>query len=314
VTDVALIPAFVNPESGNSEKAREALASSGRFDIREIQPARLGEEIREAVRAGAKRILVAGGDGSICTGAGAICGSEVELAVLPAGTLNHFAIDNGIPTDLAEAAIVGAGTATVTVDVGYAGDRVFLNTSSIGAYVTFVRLRDRLEKRFGYRFASLIAMIRIFVMMPTIGVQIEVDGIAQTYRTPLVFIGVGERELQLPTFGSRVKGGKRGLQVFVLRGRKRARLFVMALAAVARGVETVRRMPELDAFLVDHCTIDMKRRGTVVAFDGETELMTLPLEYRIERDSLRIVVPEPTSRVAGAPPPGSRVLEYRDDN
>ena len=301
VTDVALIPAFVNPGSGNSEKAREVLASSGRFDIREIQPARLDDEIRKAVNAGAKRILVAGGDGSICTGAGAICGSEVELAVLPVGTLNHFAIDSGIPTDLAEAAKVGAGTATATVDLGFAGDRVFLNTSSIGAYVTFVRLRDRLEKRFGYRLASLIAMIRIFVMMPTIGVQIEVDGVAQTYRTPLVFIGVGERELQLPTLGSRVKGGKRGLHIFVLRGRKRARLFVMALAAVARGVATVRRMPELDAFLVDHCAIDMRRRRATVAFDGETELMVLPLEYRTERDALRIVVPEPSPEVAGAP-------------
>lgn len=303
VTDGSLIPAFVNRGSGNSEKAREALASSGRFDIREVEPSKLEDEIRNAVKAGARRILIAGGDGSICTGAGAICGSEVELAVLPAGTLNHFAIDSGIPTDLAEAAKVGVGTATATVDVGHAGDRVFLNTSSIGAYVIFVRLRDRLEKRFGYRFASLIAMIRIFVMMPTIGVQIEVDGVAQTYRTPLVFIGVGEREVQLPTIGSRVKGGKRGLHVFVLRGRKRARLFVVALAAVARGVATVRRMPELDAFLVDRCTIDMKRRRAMVAFDGETELMTLPLEYRIERDALRIVVPEPTAKVAGAPPP-----------
>jgi diacylglycerol kinase family enzyme len=301
VTDVALIPAFVNPGSGNSQKARGALASSGRFDIREIQPDRLEEDIREVVKAGAKRILVAGGDGSIRAGAGAIRDDDVELAVLPAGTLNHFAIDNGIPTDLAEAAKVGAGTATATVDVGYAGDRIFLNTSSIGAYVTFVRLRDRLEKRFGYRFASLIALIRIFVLMPTIGVQLEVDGASQTYRTPLVFIGVDERELQLPALGSRVKGGKRQLHVFVVRGRKRARIFALAMAAVARGVDTVRRMPELDAFLVDHCTIEMKRRRAMVAFDGETELMTTPLEYRIERDALRIVVPEPVSENSEAP-------------
>jgi diacylglycerol kinase family enzyme len=187
------------------------------------------------------------------------------------------------------------------VDVGYAGDRIFLNTSSIGAYVTFVRLRDRLEKRFGYRFASLIALIRIFVLMPTIGVQLEVDGASQTYRTPLVFIGVDERELQLPALGSRVKGGKRQLHVFVVRGRKRARIFALAMAAVARGVDTVRRMPELDAFLVDHCTIEMKRRRAMVAFDGETELMTTPLEYRIERDALRIVVPEPVSENSEAP-------------
>lgn len=292
MADASLIPAFVNPGSGNSAKAREALASSGRFDIREVEPARLRKEIERAVEAGAKRILVAGGDGSICTGAQAICNKEVELAVLPAGTLNHFAIDSGIPVDLTEAAKVGVGTQTMTVDVGYAGERVFLNTSSIGAYVTFVGLRDRLEKRFGYRIASLIAMARIVAMMPMMAVKLELEGKEQIYRTPLVFVGVGEREFQLPHLGGRVKNGKRGLHVFVVRGRHRARLFVVALAAVARGVKTVRRMPELDAFLVDHCTIDTPRSRILVSFDGETEMMKTPLEYRHERDSLRIVVPE----------------------
>jgi diacylglycerol kinase family enzyme len=281
MADATLIPAFVNPGSGNFEKAREALASSGHFDVREVEPAKLREEIEHAVQAGAKRILVAGGDGSICTGAQAICGKQVELAVLPAGTLNHFAIDSGIPVDLAEAVKVGASTKTMTVDVGYAGERVFLNTSSIGAYVTFVGLRDRLEKRFGYRLASVIAMARIFATMPMIAVKLEVEGTERTYRTPLVFVGVGERELQLPHLGGRVKNGKRGLHVFVV-----------ALAAVARGVETVRRMPEVDAYLVDRLTIETRRPRLLVSFDGETELMKTPLEYRIERDSLRIVVPE----------------------
>jgi len=292
MADATLIPAFVNPGSGNFEKAREALASSGHFDVREVEPAKLREEIEHAVQAGAKRILVAGGDGSICTGAQAICGKQVELAVLPAGTLNHFAIDSGIPVDLAEAVKVGASTKTMTVDVGYAGERVFLNTSSIGAYVTFVGLRDRLEKRFGYRLASVIAMARIFATMPMIAVKLEVEGTERTYRTPLVFVGVGERELQLPHLGGRVKNGKRGLHVFVVRGRHRARLFVVALAAVARGVETLRRMPEVDAYLVDRLTIETRRPRLLVSFDGETELMKTPLEYRIERDSLRIVVPE----------------------
>jgi diacylglycerol kinase family enzyme len=306
VTDGSLIPAFVNPGSGNSEKAREALASSGRFDVHDVEPAKLEAEIRGAVKGGAKRILVAGGDGSICAGAAAICGSDVELAVLPAGTLNHFAIDSGIPVDLAQAAEVGFGTTTMTVDVGYAGQRVFLNTSSVGAYVTFVRLRDRLKKRFGYKLASVIAALRILLMMPTIEVQVDAEGEKKHYRTLLVFVGVGERELQLPHLGNRVKDGKHGLHVFVVRGRRRARLFVLAMAAVARGVETVRRMPELDAFLVDRCTIHLRRGMTLVSFDGETELMKTPLEYRIERDSLRIVVPAPaedkTEEAAAAHP------------
>lgn len=292
MADATLIPAFVNPGSGNSEKAREALASSGHFDVRDVDPKKLKEEIEHAVEAGAKRILVAGGDGSICTGAAAICGKEVELAVVPAGTLNHFAIDSGIPVDLAEAVKVGVGTETMTVDVGYAGERVFLNTSSIGAYVTFVAMRDRIEKTFGYRLASVIAMARIVAMMPIVTVKLEVEGKEHIYRTPLFFVGVGERELQLPQLGGRVRNGKRGLHVIVVRGRQRARLLVVALAAVARGIETVRRMPEVDTFIVDRCTIDTRRGQIVVSFDGETELMNTPLDYRIERDSLRIVVPE----------------------
>jgi len=304
VTDGSRIPAFVNRGSGNSEKARQALASSGRFDIKEVDPAKLEEEVRDAVTKGAARILIAGGDGSICTGAAAVCGTAVELAVLPAGTLNHFAIDSGIPIDLDEAAKVGIGTRTITADVGYAGKRLFLNTSSIGAYVTFVRLRDRLEKRFGYRLATLFAMARVFALLRTVRLEIEVNGKLQYYRTPLVFVGVGERELQLPSLGKRVKGGERALHVFVVRGRERARLFIVALAAVARGVDTVKRMPDVDAFLVDRCKIDMRRRRAVVAFDGETEVMDLPLEYRIDRDALRVVVPEAIggATVESAPP------------
>lgn len=299
MTDVALIPAFVNPGAGNFEKAREALASSGRFDIREVPGFRLGDEIRKVVNEGARRIVIAGGDGSVCTAASVTCGTDVELGILPAGTLNHFAVDHGIPADFAEAAKVAAGDRTFMADVGYAGDRLFLNTSSIGAYVAFVQLRDRLEKRFGYRLASLIAMIRIIVVMPTIGAQIEIDGVTQTYRTPLVMVSVGERQLQLPVLGSRIKGGKSGLQIFAVRGRKRARLLVVALAAVARGVDC--HTPELDAYLVDHCTIDRKRGHARVSFDGETEHKTLPLEYRIERDALRIVVPETTPVLAEVP-------------
>jgi len=298
MADASLIPAFVNPGSGNFEKARDALTSSGHFDVQEVEPANLERAIKQAVSAGAKRILIAGGDGSICAAAQVVSGTDVELAILPGGTLNHFAIDNGIPVDLAEAAKVAIGTTTRTVDVGFAGKRVFLNTSSIGAYVTFVRLRDRLEKTFGYKLASLIATIRIFFSLRRLGVQLEVGGQVKYYRTPLVFIGVGQRELEFPHLGKRVEDGKRGLQLFIVHGRRRGRLLVVAFEAVARGVASVRRMPELDAFVLESCTIDLRRPQALVAFDGETEAMATPLEYRIAHDTLRIVVPESVAEPA----------------
>ena len=160
---------FLNAGGGGAKAAREALTDAG-LDLQVVQPTELESRLKQEIDGGAKRIAVAGGDGTIATAATLVANKGIELAILPCGTLNHFAIDSGIPVDLDEAAKVGIGTKTITADVGYAGKRLFLNTSSIGAYVTFVRLRDRLEKRFGYRLASLLAMARVFALLRTVNV------------------------------------------------------------------------------------------------------------------------------------------------
>jgi hypothetical protein len=48
--------------------------------------------------------------------------------------------------------------------------------------------------------------------------------------------------------------------------------------------------------VVDHCRIEFRRPRGRVALDGEIVEMVSPLEYRIERDALRIVVPEVSER------------------
>jgi len=295
VADAKRIPAFVNPASGNYEGAREALELSGSFDVQHVDPDKLEDSVRKSIEAGATRVLVAGGDGTIRAGACAVRGTDVELAVLPAGTLNHFARDHGIPVDFAEAAVAACGTVTLAIDAGSVAQTLFLNTSSIGAYVTFMRVRDRLERRFGYKLASLLAMIRTLVLMPRLVVELEVGGRKQIYRTPLVFIGVGERELQAPTLGRRVSNGRRGLHVIVVSGRRRARVLSRALEAVARGVKEAAPSPELESFIVERCTISMRRAVAEVALDGEAEFLPTPLEYRLERDILRVVVGEPAT-------------------
>jgi diacylglycerol kinase family enzyme len=302
MADAHRIPAFVNPESGTVEGARKALAT-GPFDVHEVQPDKLKDEISEEVKKGPKRILIAGGDGTIRTAVEAIAGTGVELAVLPSGTLNHFAKDHELPADLDEAAVVAAGPAVGPVDVGRVGENLFHGTSSIGAYVRFMKHRDSLEKKIGYKLATFIAGIWTFFTMPTIAVELEVDGKKQIYRTPLLFVAVGERELKVPTMGGRVKGGKRGLHVMVVRGRRRARLFFLALDAFSRGVGDASRTPELDTFIVDGCKISMRRKNTRISFDGEAQDTETPLEYQLERDILLLVGGE-TSRAAGAASPG----------
>jgi diacylglycerol kinase family enzyme len=282
--------AFLNVRCGNAEKARDALRSAG-IETEEAEPDKLQPHLKGAIAAGAARIIVAGGDGTIAAAAALVAGKKTELAILPGGTLNHFAKDHGIPTDLDEAAKVAASGRVEGADLGYVNDCVFLNTSSIGAYVTFVRVRERFEKTFGYAVASFLALVRMFSALRTFDVELEVGGKTQSYRSSLVFIGVGERELKLPVVGNRIEKGKRGLHVMIVQGRRPARLFAVGMAGIAKGTRQASKLPQFDAFIVDRCKIDLRRPNATVALDGELKRLDTPLEYKIERDAIRLVVP-----------------------
>jgi len=283
------IPAFVNPQAGNADAARAALNAVGGFDIREVPPDTLAAKVGESIQQGARRILVAGGDGSLASAATSLAGTGAELAILPCGTLNHLAKDVGIPLDLEAAARVARDGDTIPLDAATLNDRLFLNTSSVGAYVIFVRTRERIEHRLGYHIASFIAGVRLLFALPTFRVKLQVEGVAREYLTPLVFIGVGERELKLPALGARVPYGSSGLHVMVIRQRSGARTLALAFAAAARGVEAVARTPALDSFLVESCRIEPRTHRASV--DGELVKVAPPLEYRHLAGCLRVVVP-----------------------
>jgi diacylglycerol kinase family enzyme len=288
--DQRRVPAIVNVKSGSADAAREALEVSGAFDLHAVEPDALDSTVRDLVKRGAKRILVSGGDGTIATAAAALLGSGTELAILPGGTLNHFARDLGISTVAAEAVELAASPGTRTVDVGVVNGRVFLNTSSVGGYVRFVRTRERLERHFGYRLASAFSALRLLATVRRMGVEIEVDGRARIFRTPLVFVGVGERELEFPVLGGRVPDGRRGLHIMVVKERSRLRMLGIGATAVMRGLHAVSRSGHFEAVIVEKARITMKGQGWV-AVDGEIALLDTPLEYELRHGALSVVCP-----------------------
>jgi diacylglycerol kinase family enzyme len=283
---------FLNAAGGSAKAAREALTDAG-LDLQVVQPNELESRLKQEIDSGAKRIVVGGGDGTIATAASLVANKDIELAILPCGTLNHFARDHGIPTDLSKAAAVAVEGVVTGADIGYVNDTIFLNTSSIGAYVSFVRVRERFEKHVGYRIASFFAAIRTWVHLRSFSVMLEVGGEKKEYRSSMVFIGVGERELKLPTLGNRVTNGRRGLHVMIVGGRKKARLFAVALAGISKGTKEAEKLPEFDDFIVDSCQIELTRSHALIGLDGELKEMRTPLEYRIERDAFRLVVSPP---------------------
>jgi diacylglycerol kinase family enzyme len=284
-----VIPAFLNIDVDDPTEVGKALEKSGAFEIHRLPADQITEAVRDAARGGARRVVAAGGDGTISAVAAAIAESDVELAVIPAGTFNHFAKDNGIPLDLDQACDLAArGTGVQPVDVAWVNGRLFLNTSSVGVYANFVKGREKWERRFGYWLSSTISMIRNFIRVQPFMLWFSAGAGDRAYQTPLVFIGVGERELKLPTLGNRVEKGRQGLHVMIVRGRTRARLVALAFAAAARGVRAVSRTPHLDSMMLQRCRVE--QRHATLAVDGEIVRMASPLEYRFGAGALKLVV------------------------
>jgi YegS/Rv2252/BmrU family lipid kinase len=76
--------------------------------------------------------VAVGGDGLVGTLAGAICGTEAELAIIPAGRGNDFARVLGIPTDPAEAARLAIEGEPKLLDVGQVEGKSYVGIASVG--------------------------------------------------------------------------------------------------------------------------------------------------------------------------------------
>jgi len=102
-------------------------------------------------RACADRIVVAGGDGSIGPAALLALRAGLPLAVVPAGTANSFARWLGLPLDVEEAAKLAAraDAVTMTVEVGSADGRPFVNVASTGLAVLAARGARPLKRVLG---------------------------------------------------------------------------------------------------------------------------------------------------------------------
>jgi len=286
------IPAFVNPRARSARVALHALKRAGGFEVRLIPPPRLLAALQGVAAQGAERVLVAGGDGTIATAAAALAGSPTALALLPGGTLNHFARDHGIPLDPQEAVQLAAMGPVGTADVGYVNDRVFVNTSSLGAYVHFVQIRDQVEPSLGYTFASIVAGVRTLANLRRLPFSVDIGGEVHASEAPLLFVGVGERVLTRAGRGARKPDGARTLEIVIPRGRRQTRRFTRAYArgGLLREAPPLPGEFGLDTMMADRFRVQLPGRLMAsVATDGEIRRMTLPLDYRIERDALRVV-------------------------
>lgn len=108
---------------------------------------------------------VAGGDGTVAAVASVAADRKLPLALIPAGTLNHFARDVGMRSmpdaDAATEAGNAVGVDLGEVEINAEEHRYFVNTASLGGYPEMVRLRERLQKRHPKWPSAAIALARV---------------------------------------------------------------------------------------------------------------------------------------------------------
>ncbi len=296
---------LVNASSGSGEKAEafrrlsEALAARGiEADVLLVQEgAELGRLARRAAQEGAAIVAAAGGDGTINAVASALVGTKTSLAVLPLGTLNHFAKDLGIPLDLADAARTLAEGRVVEVDVGEVNGRVFVNNSSLGVYARLVREREKRRRRGWSKWpAMVLAALAVLPRLPTLRVRVSAGGRMIVRRTPLVFVGNNVYEMEGLELGARGCLDAGQLSLCITRyGGLRGLLRLVMSALVGRLAEA----RDFEMLCVKEVWIEARRGALPVALDGEVTLLEMPLHYRIRPGALRVVVPAEGATVSG---------------
>jgi YegS/Rv2252/BmrU family lipid kinase len=130
---------LVNPASAGGKSLRALPKVEGELrrlgaDFRVVQ-SDSGEHAKQLARQMASNGEVAvalGGDGLVGTLAGALCGTDSMLAIVPSGRGNDFARVLDIPTDVAAAARLAAEGEARPLDVGMVDGNAFVGIASFG--------------------------------------------------------------------------------------------------------------------------------------------------------------------------------------
>jgi diacylglycerol kinase family enzyme len=244
---------------------------------------------KAALRAGASLIIAAGGDGTVSAVAGAVAGSDAVMAVLPLGTLNHFAKDLGIPLDLPDAVATALEGEVVQVDVGEVNGRVFVNNSSLGLYPGLVLHREALQ-RAGHGKWTAFARAVLYVLWryrPLRASVASTEATDSALTTPFVFIGNNRYDLDPKHLGERASLDAGMLWMCRAPEVDRSQLLRLAWQVLSGHHQDA----ELEQREGPQFQVHAGKRRVHVATDGEVAHMTSPLCYRIRPRALRVVVP-----------------------
>ncbi len=257
-----------NRAGGTADRVRALQEVLPLAETVECEPEDVPDELEKAA-ARARVLGVCGGDGTVNAAAGTALRHGLPLAVLPGGTLNHFAHDLGIEDARTLGRAVREGDA-VRVDVGRftagsgagAKEGVFLNTCSLGVYPELVREREHWAGRIGGWPAGVLGAVRVL--------RADRHPLRATFQGRphplwLLFAGNGAYHRMGFAPGRRFDLADGLLDVRVVHGGRRPALRLVAAALAG----PLTRSPAHAAVRVPRLHVEGIAPGTLLAYDGE---------------------------------------------
>lgn len=153
---------------------RAGVTNPGWYEVSKSRKA--PAKIKRALNAGADLVFLWGGDGLVQRCIDAVAGSDVALAIVPAGTSNLLARNLGLPMDIEGAVAVGLNGTRRRLDVGRFNNERFAVMAGVGIDAAMIRdaegvLKDRLG-RAAYVWTGLKNL-----RVKPVGAEITVDGV-----------------------------------------------------------------------------------------------------------------------------------------
>lgn len=274
------IAIVVNLKSRQAKKFHEYLKSLDtqiHYQVFQIPSNQLSETL-EKCKKKFKLILVGGGDGTIRTAAQHLINTNIALGVIPLGTMNHFVQENDLPFTPEEIKNALDHNNTKYVDTAEVNGISFINNASIGFYPGLVERRNYYSRYINKWLAYIPSFFLNIKNFKRLQINLQYEDKKIIFNTSFLLISNNIYSIDFPTKLKResIEQGILGLY-YNIAEKKYSRHWVKPQLLTIDKTNKI-------------INVDSNKKLISVALDGEVMKLKLPLAYKSQPKSLKILI------------------------
>ena len=282
----------VNPAAGQDRPFLQTMNTAFQnagidWDLRITKKA--GDGIRlaqEGVKNGADVVAAYGGDGTVGEVAAGLQGTNVPLAIFPAGTANVMSSELSIPNELEAAVALVTGDGVLrSLDMGKVDDRLFLLRATIGVSADATDMTEQEDKNRLGRLAYFLSGLKLLPEARSVPYKLVLDG-EKVDVSGTICIVANSGNLGIPglNLNAKISVSDGLLDVILIEGERLVAF--LSLAANAAGISE-----PLNHWQVREVTVIADPPQTI-EIDGEV-IHPTPLTVTVVPQAVQVIVPAP---------------------